>query len=283
MSGKLCLVTGATRGLGLATAIGLARQGARVVVIGRDALRIKNALAAVRQMAGSALVDGLQADLSSQADVRRVAQEFLACYARLDVLVNNVGATLLQYQASPDGVEMSWALNYLNHFLLTNLLLERIKDTAAQAGEARILEITSSIYRLAPARFDRLQKRQGYNGVLAYAHSKRAQIVFTLQLAQQLQHSRVAVNAITPGFVATNVASDNRGLAGLAMAVIRRFSLPVIEGVKPIVHLASSPALHGMTGGYYARYQSQRAAPDCRSAEVVEQLWRISGEMVDIN
>jgi NAD(P)-dependent dehydrogenase (short-subunit alcohol dehydrogenase family) len=208
--------------------------------------------------------------------VRRLAADFLARYARLDVLVNNVGQTLLDFQSTVDGLEMTWALNYLNHFLLTRLLEERLVNTAASQGEARVLEIVSSIYRIAPPRFQQRQQARGYNGVMAYAQSKRAQLVFALELARRFNSSGVTVNAVTPGFVLTNIAAGVRGPAALAMKVVRRFSLQAEEGVKPILHLAGSPDARGISGGYYQRFQALRPVASVLRPEIAAELWQIS-------
>jgi NAD(P)-dependent dehydrogenase (short-subunit alcohol dehydrogenase family) len=283
MVGKVCLVTGATRGLGQAAALELARKGATVVIVGRNRERVKNALAVIRQVSGSTCVEGFQADLSAQADVRRVAAEFQASYPRLDVLINNVGATLLTYAESQDGYEMSWALNYLNHFLLTHLLMGPLKLTAEVEGEARVIEVTSSIYRLARPDFQRLQKRDGYNGVLAYAQSKRAMITFVLELSRRLAGCGVTANAVTPGFVATDIASDSTPWAKRAMRLVRLFSRTLEVGVQPIVHLASSADVNGVTGQYYYRFKQRRPDAGCRMPEHGERLWQISAAMTGLD
>jgi len=283
MLGKVCLITGATRGLGQATALALARKGATVVIIGRSRERIKNALAVIRQMSGNPCVDGLLADLSSQAEVRQAANEFLARYLRLDVLVNNVGATRLAYAESVDGYEMTWALNYLNHFLLSHLLLDRLKLTAEVEGEARIVEVGSSIYRLSRADFNRLQKRARYNGVAAYAQSKRAIVTYVVELSGRLAGSGVCVNAVTPGFVATGIASDTTLWAKLIMQGIRLFSQTLDEGVRPIVDMACSPEMAGVSGTFYHRFRPQAPDAGCQEPQVAERLWEISRAMTGLN
>jgi retinol dehydrogenase 12 len=282
MQGKVCLVSGATRGIGQATALELARRGAQVVIIGRSQARIQQTLALIHQESGSTCVDGLQADLSSVVETRRAAAEFLAKYPQLDVLVNNVGGTFLRYQTSAEGFEQTWALDYLNHFVLTQALLERLKDSAARSGQARVIEITSSIYTYSSADFSRRQGRRLFNGVAAYAQAKRAQLVFALGLAQQVQTSGVSVNAVTPGFVATGIAGGNGGPASLMMALIRRFSLPVQEGIQPILRLACAEELRGVTGKYFSRFEERQPDAGCTRKEHVERLWQVSEEMARI-
>ncbi len=254
LHGKVCLVTGATRGLGQATAIGLARLGATVVIIGCNQTRIDETLAKIRAETGSIYAEGLLADLSSQHEVRQVAGQFLSRYPRLDVLVNNVGGTFLSYQPSPDGYEMTWALNYLNHFLLTRLLLVSLKETAALSGEARVVELISSIYRLSDPHFDRLPQGGVVQGVLAYAKSKRALIVFACELARRLQGTGVTINAVSPGWVASEIAKSNGWGRSLLMKTLNLFAPSVEKGVQPVIHLASAPELRSVSGKFFMKY-----------------------------
>lgn len=279
MLGKTCLVTGATHGLGKAAATELARMGASVVIVGRNRARIDNALAVIRQESGNPRVEGLQADLSSMQEIRRLAETFLSRHDSLDVLLNNVGATLLRYQASPDGYEMTWALNYLGHFLLTYLMTGALKTAAAGRGEARIVEVTSSMYRLSRPNFKQLQKERGYNGVLAYAHSKRAMIMYAVELTRRLQDTGVTINAVTPGAVRTGIAGDNGFLAGLMMRVIDYYGLPVAKGVQPILHLATGPELGGVSGRYFKKFKPMPDDPSCHQADEINYLWQLSETM----
>ncbi len=279
LHGKVCLVTGATRGLGRATAIELARLGATVVIIGRNHTRIDQTVAEIRSVSGSAYVEGFLADLSSQHEVRQVAGEFLSRYPRLDVLVNNVGGTFLSYQPSPDGYEMSWALNYLNHFLLTRLLLKSLKETAKLSGEARVVEVVSSTYRLSAPHFDRLPQGGVVQGVLAYAKSKRALIVFACELARRLQGTGVTINAVSPGWVASDIAKDNGLGWSLLMRTMNLFAPSVDKGVQPIVHLASAPERRSVSGKFYMKYKEMPDDPGCVDCETSARLWQISEKM----
>lgn len=276
MQGKTCLITGATRGLGQSTALGLARLGATVIIIGRNQTRIENTLALLRAETGNHQVEGIRADLSSQNEIRRVADILLARGNGIDVLVNNVGATRMRYQSSPDGIELTWALNYLGHFLLSNLLLDTLHEAAAKHGEARIIEIASSMYRFANPRLHRMEKQQGYNGVLAYAKSKRAMILFTKEMARRLQGTGVTINAVSPGFVRTGIASGNGVMAKLAMKVIELFSLSPDEGAQPIIHLAASPDVYGISGRYYYQFKCQHDQQTLGHDDDADNLWRVS-------
>jgi len=283
MQGKVCLVTGATRGLGQAAALGLARMGAEVLIIGRSRVRIDDTLAVLRQETGNASVRGFQADLSSQSEVRRVAREILSQYSSLDVLINNVGATLLQYHTTVDGYEMTWALNYLNHFLLTHLLRDTLVSAAQQRGEARVVELTSSIYRISDDTFDRLQKKAGYNGVLAYAHSKRATILFANEFSRRYQGSGITANAITPGLVRTDIATTSGWFYSGLMWLINHFALSLPKGVEPILHLATAPEMRGVSGSYFYQYNPLPVKPNGCDPEKCRKLWQLSEAMLGMD
>ena len=284
LQGKVCIVSGATRGLGEGTAFGLAHMGATVIIIGRNPQRIQNTLVRLHKAGvGPAEMCGFQADLASQADVRRVAGEILAQYPCIDVLVNNVGATLMNYQSSADHIEMTWALNYLNHFLLTYLLLGGLKSAASLHGEARIIELTSSIYRLSSSNFHQRQNQQLYNGVIAYAQSKRAIIAYTVEMARRLSGSGVTINAMTPGFVKTGIATQNSRLIQQVMRMVAHFSLPVDEGVQSILSLATAQELCGTSGKYYYQYRQMPDDPSCSDPAVTSHLWQISEQMTGLS
>jgi retinol dehydrogenase 12 len=273
---SLCMITGATRGLGEAAAIEMARRGFDVVIVGRDPNRIEATLAKIRGAAGKVRAEGLLADLSSQQDICRLTDAFHQRYSTLDVLINNVGVTLLRYQASPEGLEMTWSLNYLNHFMLTNLLLDPLRRAAQEHGEARIIEVTSSFFRFVGDDFQRRQGPENYNGVLAYAQSKRAMMVFTCEMARRLKGSGITINAVTPGLVRTNVAGGNGWLAEAILAVMDRFALPVDKGVLPIVELASSDAYRGISGGYFQKSRPGKLSRAITDPQVGQRLWKIS-------
>ena len=276
--GKTCLVTGATRGLGLHTAIQLAALGASVVIAGRSQERLRAAVDTIRTAAPGSQVQTLHGDLSAQADVRQIAAQFSASYPALDVLVNNVGLNSMKFHRSPDGIEYTWALNYLNHFLLTNLLLPNLRRAAHQTGEARVVEVTSSMYRFASSRFESAQPERGYNGFFAYAQSKRAMLVFINELTRRLDGSGITANAVTPGAVKTNIATENPPIYQSIMSVINRYSLPVDEGAKPIVRLCADPLLCTISGAYYVKYRQRSLSKDITSPATGRRLWQISAQ-----
>lgn len=282
MDGKNCLVTGATRGLGLATAIALAKLGAHVTIAGRSPERIDAALATIRQQAPGSAPDSLLADLSSMAQVRALASQFLLRYGELDVLINNAGGTFLKYARTEDGYEHTWALNYLSQFLLTRLLLGPLRRAADKRGEARVLGISSNMYRMSKPAFEITPDGDRYNGVIAYARSKRAMIMFTRSMAQQLYGSGVSVNAMTPGMVATNVANNNHGCAVQVMSILHVFATPLEKGVQPIVRLAAAPDVRGVSGAYFVKFQQRPVDPSCDDPAQLQQLWRISSQATGV-
>ncbi len=204
MNGKICLVTGGTNGIGKSTALELARMGATVIVVGRDAQKTSHVLEEIRAASGNQNVNSLLADLSSQQEVRGLADQFKSKYSRLHVLINNAGGFFMRRQIRVDGIEMTFALNHLASFLLTNLLLDTIKASAP----ARIINVSSNAHTSGKIEFDNLQGEREY-GPRAYDNSKLANILFTMELARRLEGTGVTVNALHPGFVATGFAKNN--------------------------------------------------------------------------
>lgn len=266
MIGKVCLVTGATDGIGKVTVRALAEAGATVIGVGRNLAKIE----AVKAELGMETVEFLTADLSSQAQVRALADEFKRKYGELHVLVNNAGALFTSYRESVDGIEMTFALNHLSYFLLTNLLLDTIKASAP----ARIINVSSSAHEGSTINFDDLGHRQHYSGWPAYGASKLANILFTYQLARRLEGTGVTVNAVHPGFVDTNF----QRAAGLNM----RGTLTSEEGADTQIWLATSPEVEGVTGKYFVRRRDTRSSDISYNAEVARRLWEVSAQLVGL-
>ncbi|WP_229662463.1 SDR family NAD(P)-dependent oxidoreductase [Agromyces bauzanensis] len=206
MTAKTVLVTGGTGGIGKATAEGLARLGARVGIVGRDATRAEAAAADIRVKSGNPAVDVFTADMSSQAEVRRLAAEVLDAYPRLDVLVNNVGGFWAHRHVTADGLEHTFALNHLASFLLTNLLLERLEASAP----ARVVTVSSGAQSMGRIDFDDLQDTRSYSGQRAYNQSKLANVMFTYELARRLEGSGVTATVLHPGVTRTDAAAASR-------------------------------------------------------------------------
>ncbi|MGW8250464.1 MAG: SDR family oxidoreductase, partial [Anaerolineales bacterium] len=217
MSGKVCMVTGATSGIGKETARELVRKGARVVIVSRSRERCEAVAEEFRKENSDAAVDYLLADLSSQADIRRMAGDFQERYDRLDVLINNAGGFFMRRQESVDGIEMTFALNHLNYFMLTALL----KDSLKASAPARIVNVSSNAHRGAKIDFDNLLGERSYSGWRAYAQSKLANVLHAFELARRLEASVVTANALHPGFVSTRLARNNGWLFRLVMPLMR--------------------------------------------------------------
>src|SRR4030088_3285810 len=227
VAGRTVLVTGGTGGIGKATAIGLATMGARVGITGRDLARAEQAAADIRTASGNPAVDTFAADLTSQAEVRRLAVAVLAAYPRLDVLVNNVGGYWDSRHITADGFEHTFALNHLAPFLLTNLLLERLK----QSAPAGVVTVASHAQAMGRMDFDDLQGERSYSGARAYNHSKLANVMFTYELARWLRGTSVTANALHPGVVRTSFgAEDPAGFQRLLIPFLRPFLTKPAQG-----------------------------------------------------
>jgi NAD(P)-dependent dehydrogenase (short-subunit alcohol dehydrogenase family) len=276
MSGQVCLVTGATSGIGRVTVEALARQGATTILVARDPARGAAAVDRIRQATGNTQVEVLLADLSVQADVRRLAHEVQSRYPRLDVLVNNAGALFSRRTLSADGLEMTWALNHLAYYLLTTLLLDTLKASAP----ARIVNVSSGAHRHAHLDFDDLQGQQRYGGWRAYAQSKLANVLFTYELARRLDGTGVTTNALHPGFVATNFGRRNRRLTTVLFRAVQRVAaLSPEQGAETLIYLATSPEVEGVTGQYFVKRQAVRSSDASYDVPAAQRLWQVSVEL----
>jgi NAD(P)-dependent dehydrogenase (short-subunit alcohol dehydrogenase family) len=278
MNGKICLVTGGTNGIGKATAQALAQMGATVVIVGRNAQKISQVVEEIRAASGNKNVDSLLADLSSQQEVRRLAKEFKSKYSHLHVLLNNAGGFFMRRQLSVDGIEMTFALNHLAYFLLTNLLLDTLKASAP----ARIINVSSDAHASGKIEFDNLQGERVYSP-RAYDNSKLADILFTTELARRLEGTGVTVNALHPGFVATGFAKNN----GKVIAALVSIFAPLVarspaKGAETSIYLASSPSAEGITGKYFHDAHVIPAAPQATDMVVARKLWDVSAKMVHL-
>jgi retinol dehydrogenase 14 len=279
MAGKTVLVTGATGGIGKATAVGLARLGARVGITGRDMARAEAAAAEIRAAANNAAVDAFAADLSSQAEVRRLAREVLDRYPRLNVLVNNVGGFWAHRHVTADGLEHTLALNHLAPFLLTTLLLERLKASAP----ARIVTVASGAHTAGRLDFDDLQGEQKYSGQHAYNASKLANVMFTYELARRLHGSGVTATVLHPGVVRTAFgAEDQAAFFTILSPLIRPLLKTTAQGAATSIYLASSAQVEGVTGGYYSNSKPKKSSRSSYDSTAARHLWEVSTDLVGL-
>ena len=279
MAGTVALITGATAGIGKATAIGLATMGARVSITGRDLTRAEQAAAEIRTASGNPAVDAFAADMSSQAEVRRLAVAVLDAYPRLDVLVNNVGGFWAHRHPTADGLEHTFALNHLAPFLLTNLLLDRLKASAP----ARVVTVSSGAQRLGRIDFDDLQGARNYSGQRAYNQSKLANVMFTVELARRLRGTGVTATAVHPGVVRTNFGSEDQAwFFSVISRAVRPFLKTPARGAQTPIDLASSPDVDGVSGRFYANGKPK--TPNTIAGDIVmtARLWRVSADLVGL-
>ena len=278
MSRKICMVTGATSGIGKVTARELAQQGATVVVVGRSMQKSVATVNQIKEQTGNPSVQFMLADLSSQKDIRQLAEEFKSQYQRLDVLVNNAGAIMLSQKQSVDGIEMTFALNHLDYFLLTNLLLDTLKSSAP----ARIINVSSGAHNGVEINFGDLQNRQRYKGYQAYSRSKLGNLLFTYELARRLEGTGVTVNALHPGLVATNLLKNNGVFGHLLKFLLGLTGVSAEEGAQTSVYLATSPEVEGVTGQYFINRKAVESSKASYDTTAASRLWKMSAELTGL-
>ena len=272
MQGKTVVITGATSGIGEVAATRLAGQGARIVMIARDAARARAAMAKLATDAGQEHAVHI-ADLSTLAEMKRIAAEIAAAEPRIDVLINNAGAVFNRRIVTADGLELTFALNHMAYFVLTAGLLERLKATPA----ARIVSTSSQAHMGARLDFDDLQSARKFSGFVAYGRSKLCNILFTRELARRLTGSGVTANCLHPGFVATRFGDASGGAGQLVIGLAKRaLAIPPERGAETMVHLAASPEVEGVTGEYFFECKPATPSPVARSAAAAARLWSAS-------
>jgi NAD(P)-dependent dehydrogenase (short-subunit alcohol dehydrogenase family) len=273
---RVVLITGATSGIGFATAEALARAGTRVVIVSRDPQRGESACAAINRETGSDQLEVMQADLSSLDSIRTLANRFLTAHEQLDVLINNAGVLEPHRRLSADGIEMTLAVNLVAPFLLTSLLLDRLR----QSAPSRIVNVSSATQATASLHIDDLQfERRPYRMTQAYGQSKLALLLMTKELARRLQGTGITVNALHPGGVASNLGNRGR-LVGLGWRVARLFMISPDEGARTSVYLALSPEVTGVSGGYFAKQSQVPANPIAEDPRLAAKLWETLESLV---
>lgn len=282
MDGKVCMVTGATSGIGAATSLALAQQGATTIVVGRSQTKCEKIVSKIKANTGNSLIDYIIADLSSQKDIRQLSEQFMSKHQRLDVLINNAGAKFVSRHVTVDGYEMSFALNHLAYFILTNLMLDLLKESE----EGRIINVSSGAHGgCSGINFDDLQGEKGYIGKQAYEQSKLANILFTYELCRRLEGMGVTVNALHPGGVATNFCSNNGWISWLkhiTAHILARNLVGPAEGAKTSVYLATSHEVKGVNGKYFSDQKPVPSSDASYDKEAAKRLWNVSLELTGL-
>jgi len=279
VQGKVCVITGATSGIGLAAATALAARGAELALVGRDPARGDAVLKQLRAQNPHLRAAVHYADLSCMDQVRRLAQELLAAYPRIDILINNAGALFPRREVTVDGLERTFALNHMAYFLLTNLLRERL----IASSPARIVNVASRAHEDAVLDFADLNIELDYTGWTAYRRSKLANILFTRELARRLQGTGVTANSLHPGFVASRFGDNCEGVYRMGMGLAKRlFAIRPESAAETIVYLASASELEGESGGYFARSAPAQPSSAAQDEAAARRLWELSAGIARI-
>ena len=276
MRGKVVLVTGATGGIGLITAEALAQVGATVVIVGRNAAKTQEVVSQLRAKTMNANVDSILADLSAMHQVRQAAETFKQKYDRLDVLVNNAGAVFSDRIITTDGYEMTFALDHLNYFYLT----QQLQDVLLQSAPARIVNVSSDAHRTGHINFDDLMGERKFSAFSAYSQAKLANVLFTYELAQRLEGTGVTANALHPGFVATGFGRNNGGWMGWLMPFVQVVAMSPEKGAATSIYLASAPEVQDVTGKYFAKQAQARSNGESYDVDIQRRLWDVSEELI---
>ena len=275
MTGKICMVTGANDGIGKATALGLAKMSASVVMVCRSRERGEATLADVREKTGNSNISLVVADLSFQAAIRKLVRDFEARYPALHVLINNAGIIPRERTVTVDGLEMQFAVNHLAPFLLTNLLLDLLKASAP----ARIVNVASEVHHDGSIHFEDLQSERSYRPYYAYAQSKLANVLFTYELARRLQGTGVTPNCLHPGVVATKLLADGMGIPRTEL----RMGISPQEGARTSLYLATSPEVEGVSGKYFVNRRPAQSSKESHDRAVAKRLWQVSADLVGVS
>jgi len=276
MAGRTCIVTGATSGIGRMTALELARRGAKLGLVCRDRGRAEETVAEIARATGNRDVAVFLADLSAQAEIRRVAAELLAHYPAIHVLVNNAGVVHMSYSTTADGIETVFAVNHLAYFLLTQLLLDRLIASAP----ARIVNVASDAHKFSKGiDFDDLGHEKSYSWIPVYGQSKLANVLFTAELARRLEGTGVTANCLHPGAVATGLGKNNGRLATFAIKLLSPFFRSPERGAATSIYLATDPAVAGVSGRYFSNCREARPSAAASDAATAQRLWQVSEQL----
>lgn len=274
---KICMVTGANRGIGKAIALGLARRDVKVVMVCRDRQRGKAAQAEVKRVTGNLAVELMIADLSSQTSIREFVQQYQATYPRLDVLINNAGIAKKEYSQTVDGVETTLAVNHLAPFLLTNLLLDSLKNNPA----ARIVNVSSLVHKWGKIDFDDLNGEKDYDMDRAYNQSKLANVLFTYELARRLKGTGIIVNSMEPGMTDTDFGHEYTGFKAFMAKAWKPFLATPEKAAATAIHLALSDEVAKISGKHFVKSRATKSSKDSYDEKLAQRLWEISERLTE--
>lgn len=279
LSGRTVLITGASSGIGQETARVLAHAGATLLTVSRASGGGAEIAEQLRLETGNGEIYHFGADLSSLAEVRRLAGEVEARFSRLDVLLNNAGAFFSARQTTADGFEKTFALNHLAYFLLTHLLLKPL----LASPRARVINVSSQAERFGQIHFADLMLERGYGGWKAYGQSKLANLLFSYELARRLAPTGVSVNALHPGGVASGFGGGGSGVGAFVLKLVRPFFKTSAEGAQTPIYLAASPEVEGISGRYYIGRKPASSSQRSRDRELQARLWEVSEQLVSLD
>lgn len=278
MSEKIIVITGATEGIGKSTALLLAKQNHHVIIIGRNEIKTKSVRNELIETTKNNKIDYLICDLSSLEDVKKLSEKIKKQYPRIDVLINNAGLSLTERTLSKDGYEMTFAVNHLAHFLLTNLLIELLD----KSEQGRIVVLSSSVYSNAKFNPDDLQSEKNYSMMPVYMNSKLLNLYFALELSERLKNTNITVNAVHPGVVKTKLDRDFKGLLSIIFSIVKPlFFISPEKGAEGSVYLATSNDVNSVTGKYFSGKKQQEIKGIGNNTENRKKLWQISESMTN--
>lgn len=278
MNGKVCMITGANSGIGKATAIGLAKRGASLVLVCRDQTRAKEAIAEIKEKTGSESIDLILADLSSQKEIHKLVSEFRKRYDKLHVLINNAGVNLHKLTLTEDGIETTFAVNYLAHFMLCNLLFDILQKSAP----SRIINVASSV-QAKSFDFDDFNSDKHYRQLKAYSQSKLAVVLFTYEFARKIEGTRVSVNCLHPGYVKTKMIRNFRPFVKYFYHLVGLFMINPKKGAKTSIYLASSPEIDGASGKYFKKKKKAESVKISYDKDTAKKLWDLSVKLTKLD
>ena len=278
MKDKVCIITGFTSGIGLATAVSLAAKGATLGLVCRNKVKGENVLKFITEKTTNKNIDLFIADLSSQDEIRRVASEIIAKYPRIDVLINNAGAINPTRVLTVDGIETTFAVNHLAYFLLTHLLLDKLKA----APKARIISVASMAAMMGAINFDDLSLEKSFAPMKAYAQSKLANIMFTYELARRLEGTNITANCLHPGVVSTGFGLELKGVIKFGYKYFGKLFRTSEKGAETSIYLATAPEVENISGKYFKDKKESNSSKLSCNVAMQAKLWEVSEKMVKI-